>query len=211
MTSRSHSLHDQGVSTDPSCERRTASRHKLVLRIGIVEISGRASFCILRNISPRGVQVKLYGKPLVGSRVRLRVGEDTQIQGKVVWINDQLAGIEFDHELPPATLLRVEHKQEVRRRRGTPRVLTRADAKLRTCGRAYRVILSDISTAGAKFQTDKRLPSSGPATLELPDLPPVSAFIRWSDDEELGVSFGVPMPIEVIAQWLDQRSHVSIG
>lgn len=211
MTSSLPTMRNEEPSGDLSCERRTISRHKLVLRIGIVELSERASFCILRNISPRGVQVKIYGKPPVGSRVRLRVGEDTQIPGRIVWVDNQLAGIEFDHELAPATLLRVEQKQEAGRRRGTPRLSTRADAKLRTCGRAYSVVLSDISTTGAKLKTSQRLPSSGPATLELPDLPPVSGYIRWSDDQELGVSFGVPMPVKVIAQWLGQRPHVSVS
>jgi hypothetical protein len=40
-------------------------------------------------------------------------------------------------------------------------------------------------------------------------MPPIAAFIRWSDEQKLGLSFQLPMPIEVIAGWLNGRGTVS--
>lgn len=197
--------------TTTTCEvdRRSGTRHTMVLRVAIIDDGHQATFCLLRNISPGGVQIKAYSKLEVGKRVCLHVAEESPIFGQVAWFEDRMAGIHFDQALSPATLLRVEQKGKAGRRRTSPRIQTSSRAKLRTCGRVYRVELSDISTTGAKLRTPKKLPSSGSAILELPGLPPVSAYIRWSDDKDLGLSFSLPMPIEVIATWMGSSASLS--
>jgi hypothetical protein len=156
------------------------------------------------------VQIKAYGKLKVGTAVTIIVAEEVPIEGLIAWVDDRLAGISFRYKLPLSTLLRVKQEAREGRRRTSPRVNTEAVATLRTCGRAYCAKLIDISTTGAKLQTRERLPSSGSAVLNLPNLPPLSAFIRWSDDQGLGLSFPSPLPLDVISQWLINREHVSV-
>lgn len=187
-------------------DRRSGTRHTLVLRLAIIKSGDRASLCLLRNISNDGVQIKAYCKLGVGTPVTIIVAEEDPIEGRIAWVDDRLAGVSFRYKLPLSTLLRVKQETKEGRRRSSPRVTTEAAATLRTCGRAYRVKLTDISTTGAKLQTTERLPSSGSAVLNLPDLPPLSAFIRWSEDQDLGLSFPSPLPVEIVSHWLLNRN-----
>jgi hypothetical protein len=199
------------LTSSYSSDRRSGTRHTLVLRVAIISDGDRASLCLLRNISNEGVQIKAYCTLEVGTPVEIIVAEEDPIGARIAWVEDRLAGVSFNHKLPLSTLLRVKQQTKEGRRRTSPRVNTESLATLRTCGRAYRVNLTDISTTGAKLQTRERLPPSGSAVLVLPDMPPLSAFIRWSDDHDLGLSFSSPLPLEVISRWLIGRRHVSVS
>ena len=98
-------------------ERRTGTRETMVLRVGILTVEGRATFCLVRNISPMGVQVRLFGALVEGSDVQLRLGDEESLAGHLVWIRDGLAGIEFDAPLDPETMLRAMQKLAPARRR----------------------------------------------------------------------------------------------
>ena len=98
-------------------ERRTRLRQTMVLRVGILTSAGRSTFCLVRNISPQGVQVRLFGVLAEGSEVHLRLGDEDSLAGRLVWIRDGLAGIEFDEPLDPLTMLRAMQKLAPARRR----------------------------------------------------------------------------------------------
>lgn len=83
-----------------------------------------------------------------------------------------------------------------------------AGAVLRTGGRTYFAELRDISATGARVRTRKTV-SLGPSVmLTLPDIPTVKAYVRWVDECELGLIFESPIPIQIIAEWLDERITV---
>lgn len=67
---------NKAVTCDHDAERRSGKRHTLVLRVAVVDDGKRASFCLLKNISPDGVQVKSYAPLEIGAMVTLFVGED---------------------------------------------------------------------------------------------------------------------------------------
>lgn len=202
---------NKAVTCDHDADRRSGKRHTLVLRVAVVDDGKRPSFCLLKNISPDGVQVKSYAPMEIGAMVTLFVGEEKPAAGQVVWYRDRLAGIKFEQPLPPDALLRVEQKVCEGRRRALPRLHTEAAGKLRIHGRAYPGTLRDISASGAKLEIRTALPASGAALLELPDLPPIDAFIRWSEEQEVGLSFASPLPIQMIADWLVDRETVKIS
>lgn len=201
----------KAVACDHDADRRSGKRHTLVLRVAVVDDGKRSSFCLLKNISPDGVQVKSYAPLQIGAMVSLFVSEEKPATGQVVWYRDRLAGIKFEQPLSPDALLRVEQKVCEGRRRALPRLHTEAAGKLSFLGRTYRGTLRDISASGAKLEIRAALPASGAALLELPDLPPIDVFIRWSDEQEVGLSFASPMPIQVIADWLKDREKVRIS
>lgn len=134
-------------------ERRAASRQAIVLRVGIIDDGLRPSFCLVRNISSAGAQVKLFGHLARGSQVSLRLGDEDPLPGRVMWIRDDVAGIRFDELLEPKRLLRVTQKFEHTRRRSSPRVRASARAILNTDGRTYVAEVCDISASGVKVRT----------------------------------------------------------
>ena len=186
-------------------DRRIQERHTLVLRVGLLEIGGKASFCLLKNISSKGVQVKLYSPVHDGTEVCLRVGDEDAMQGRVAWVRDGNAGITFEKGLDPATLLRVRQMISPDRRRSSPRIHAPARATLRTGGRTYPAELCDISTSGAKIRTKKPVETEGVAVLVLRNMPGLRTYVRWTDGQYCGLAFESPIPIQIIAEWLNER------
>jgi hypothetical protein len=196
-------------STAPRPERRSNPRQRMVLRVGLLEAPGRTSFCLVKNISAAGVQVKLYGQFESGCELSLTVGDETPLPGRVKWVHEQLAGIEFHAPLTPSCLLRVTQKLSQHRRRSSPRAYLAAHVLLTSNGRTAWGQLRDISTTGARIRTRKPIGRDSTVLLGVPGMPPLKGFVRWSDEDEIGVSFAAPIPVEIIAGWVGERELLS--
>lgn len=190
-------------------ERRSGARHTLVLRIGVLEQAGKSFLCVVRNISSTGVQLKLYAKPLGDREASIRIADEPSIKGRIVWMKDDAAGINFDDELDPSTLLRVRQKLNPHRRRSMPRLPLRMSALLRAHGKRHEVSIRDISSLGARIGADHALRPGDRVMLELAGLPLLTAFVRWCDEEEVGLVFAAPIPMHILAHWVDD--HISIA
>lgn len=187
---------------------RRSRRQALVLRVALVTTADRAWFCLVKNISPFGLQAKVFGSLLQDTAVEVCIGDEDPIPGRVAWIKESLAGIEFNSAVDAETILRVAQKRSPKRRRSNPRVKAMARGLLSTDGRKYAVKLSDIGPSGARLHIGK-ISSLGPSViLTLPDLPPLKAFVRWNGGNELGLAFQTPLPIQIIAEWIDSRIRI---
>jgi len=139
----------------------------------------------------------------------LRVADEPPVKGRIVWINEDRAGISFHEELDAPTLLRVQQKLRPNRRRAIPRMSVEASACLRAAGRIRQAVVCDISSLGARVRTDSPPLSAGDRmVVELTDLPSINAYVRWSDGDECGLSFETPIPMQIIAHWLEGRIRV---
>jgi hypothetical protein len=156
-----------------------------------------------------GAQVKFYVQPVVGADVSIRVADESPVLGRLTWVRQDMAGISFQEELDTATLLRVQQKLRTNRRRAIPRVNVDAVATLRSGGRTCRAMLCDISSVGARVRTRVALVAGDIAMVTFADLPPIKAYIRWTAGEESGLAFETPMPIHIIARWIDGRVRLS--
>ncbi|GAA4003067.1 PilZ domain-containing protein [Sphingomonas humi] len=90
---------------ESSTVQNRRQRRSNVLLTASVEANGRTLDVKLRNLSAEGALVEAAGLPIEGSHVRFRKGE-LQVQGKVVWVNGNRAGLQFDEPLSPEALLR---------------------------------------------------------------------------------------------------------
>ena len=187
-------------------ERRKEGRFTLILRVAVMEQYGRSSLCIVKNISPSGIQVKLYIGAIVDAPVSIRVADELPVHGHLCWVAKDTAGISFDQELDPTALLRVRQKLRPHRRRTLPRIAVGASATLRTGGRTRRARVCDISSVGARVRTRCSLIAGDRAMITLDGLPTMNAFVRWSDGEEFGLAFGTSHPDADHCE-LDRRSN----
>lgn len=190
-------------------DRRTAPRQTTVLRVALIDDGDNAAFCLLKNVSYCGVQIKTYARLCVGKAIRLFVGEESPIRGRVVWVDATLGGIQFDEELSPARLLRVEQDARAGKNRSSPRIYTKSAARLRTSGRSFPVQLRDISTSGARIRAANVIAAGRSAVLELPGLPALPSFVRWQAAADLGLSFASPLSLQSLSDWLSERTSVS--
>lgn len=185
-------------------DRRSKAREKLVLRIGLIQHDERSIFCLVKNISSSGVQIKPFGRVEEQGQTTLKVGDEDPIPGTIVWSRDGLAGLAFSAPLHPQALLRIGQKFPGLRRRGAPRVSTRLSCELRTGTRRYSAIVCDLSMMGARIQTSRAIEFGETTYLKLGKLPSVRVFKRWAEGQELGLSFPDPLPIQVITDLLTE-------
>jgi hypothetical protein len=204
-------MRNEAAGREParSEERRKERRQTLVFRIGVLEQQAKSSLCVVRNISSTGVQFRFYTPPIVDAPASLRVADELPVAGRILWIKGDNGGMNFDEALDTTALLRVQQKLGPGRRRSTPRVAIEASATLRTGGRTYRASVHDISSLGARVRTSSALNPGDRAIVTFPDLPWFNAYVRWSDGEESGLTFETPIPMAIIAKWIDGRLKLS--
>jgi hypothetical protein len=193
---------------DEAAERRLSPRQTMILRVGLLAHGERSTFCLVKNISPMGAQLRLYGQVAEGISVTLAVGDEDPVRGQIAWAKDGTAGVEFENPLDATTLLRAMQKLPATKRRSSPRVKTAAHALLRTGGRSYPGQLLDVSAVGARVRTPRPIRIGPSIMVTLPDLPTIKAFVRWNEETELGLAFNEPLPIQLLAEWMNDRVNL---
>jgi hypothetical protein len=186
-----------------SGEPRTTS----VFRVGLVSNGSTASYCLLRNISSGGVQVRAFVLMNEGDVVQFRVGDSERVRCRVAWTRDELVGLEFDRAIDPKVLLRTSDHLALARR-SSPRISAAAWALLRMGGRSFGARLRDISPSGVQILTNKPLAAGLPALLTIPDLPALRGYVCWNKDDLSGVVFERPLAIPLISKWVSERRRV---
>jgi hypothetical protein len=179
------------------------------LRVGLLEQDRSSIFCLVKNISSLGVRVKPYGHVRLGTSVRLRLGDEDPVEGSVAWASDGLAGIQFEFALNPETLLRIAQKMVGQKRRTAPRIAIEVQACLRTAGRSHRATLCDVSMLGARIRTDLPVTFGETMIIEVPGIPSLRAYARWTRGLECGLSFEKPLSMQIIAEVLQHSAHTA--
>jgi hypothetical protein len=192
-----------------TCEFAPRDPRTLVLRAGLLEQSGKTSFCLVKDMSQSGLRAKLYSGGFQLGPVIVRIADAEALGAQIVWIADGHAGITFDHALDGDAVCRLGSKPRPNARRSVPRVTTAARAIVRSGGRSIAAELCDISSFGAKVRTRRSLKPDRAAVVDIPDLPSIRAYVRWSDGQDSGLEFATPIPMQVIGHWIDQRLRVS--
>lgn len=181
----------------------------MILRVGLLEQAGRPFFCLVRNVSPTGIQVKLYNSRTRIGEAAIRVGDESVIAGQIVWVKGGHAGISFIGDIDPALILRLQQRLGPAGRRATPRAKATSCAAVHVGKRVKQAVLRDISCMGARIATSRPLESGALACIRVPDLPEIKARGRWSERSEAGLAFETPLAIGLISQWLDGRLRVA--
>ena len=182
----------------------------MILRVGLLEQAGKPFFCLARNVSSAGMQVRLYCSAARVGDVVVRIADENPIAGQMVWVENGNAGISFDRGIDPATLLRLQQNLSPIRRRSTPRVKATSYAALHRDGRIIQAVLRDISCTGARVTTTRSLEIGERTCVRLPDLPELPAYVRWTECSESGLVFETPIPMHVIGPWIDGRLRVTL-
>lgn len=114
-------------------------RRSNVLLTASLELSGKALEVKLRNLSADGALVEGDSLPVEGAEVRFRRHE-LVVNGRVVWVRGNRAGLSFNDPLTPEALLR--HVPTPR-----PRVIP----EFRRPGLAMRPLSADEQRLGAMW------------------------------------------------------------
>lgn len=200
----------RGTVTEFWLDRRALPRHALVRRSGILHIGSEQEPCVIVNLSAGGLMARTYREQLAGEAVRIELAPGETIAGEVLWAQDWTIGIAFDGLIDvEAVLARPWVGEHSIDRRRSPRVAVDCPASLRVNARFHYGRVVELSSGGARFRGLARLKKTGPALLNLPDLPPMRAQVAWFGENECGLVFEEPIPDEALRRWLAARGGPS--
>lgn len=87
-----------------ACQNRRHRRPN-VLMAAALELSGASVPVTLRNLSAYGALVEGDKLPVEGAEILFR-RDALAVSAKIAWVRGRRAGLSFNYELPPETLLR---------------------------------------------------------------------------------------------------------
>jgi hypothetical protein len=127
------------------------------------------------------------------------------VPARIAWSRDWQIGVEFLSDIDVDEVLGGAGVNDNGRNVRMPRLEIVCPGRLQIGSRAYPVRLCDISEGGAKVEMRTTMKKLSSATLNLPDLPPSSGYVRWVDGLRLGLGFDEPLPHDVLARWAEAR------
>ena len=183
-------------------ERRRDERHIKILRVGTLVVDGRRELCLIRNISAGGVMAHVYSPLTPGQRVTIELKTNQPVDGRVVWVREANAGIQFDAPMDVAELL------------ANPRCSTMAGGRARPGSRStgWRPCAAapaptgsharDISQSGVKVETDLPPAEGEEVVLTLEGFRPLHGVVRWRGEDACGIAFNQLIPFGELIAWL---------
>lgn len=188
-------------------ERRADERTRTVFRPALMEAEGFSGFCLVRNISSKGLRASIYTRVAKGTRIGIQLGPEITVYGAVVWATEGEIGVVFDRSIDvPGVLENLASPRSDGRVNRAPRLSMTANGHVMTDGKAFPVTLLDISQRGAKIAGLSANPGDE-LTLCLEGLRPQKAIVRWSRPDYAGLHFLTPLGFEYLGSWVISRQR----
>lgn len=124
----------------------------LTLGAGFLEQGRQDALLPRQGISSCGLRAKIDGNGFAPEPVIARIADELPLDGEIVWIRNDRAGIGFGNRAREA-LRRLNRKPRQSRRRSVPRITAAARAVIRINGRTIAAQLCDISSFSARLRT----------------------------------------------------------
>ena len=183
-------------------ERRRDERHLRILRVGTLILEGRRELCLIRNISAGGLMAHVYSLLVPGAAVEIELKTRQPVAGRVVWVREANAGIQFNQPVDVAELLANPVMLDNGWRPRTPRVEVDRMATLRAGARTWWVQARDISQSGVKVETDLPPAEGEEVVVALEGFRPLHGVVRWRSRGACGIAFNQLIPFGELIAWL---------
>lgn len=196
-----------GCPTDPQLdEQRSESRAATVFRPVLIESDEFVGFCLVRNISPRGMMGEVYTSLIAGRPISVHFTFDRVVRGHITWCKEGRSGIQFDQPINVTAVLselatRTVEGKVIR----APRVPIQCGGQLIIDDRSLAVELQDISQRGAKLCASF-IQRGDEGFLQIRGLQRRKARVRWTRAGMAGLEFIMPFPFEDIALWVIRQT-----
>jgi len=186
-------------------ERRDSERHLTLFRVGSLTVGDRRELCLIKNISAGGMMIRAYCSLEPNARVLVELKRGEQIGGRVNWLREGSAGIEFDKRIDVVELLASSMDGP---RPRMPRVEVRCIASVRQGSQVYGMRSHDISQGGLKVESTRDLAIGSDVLVTLPGLPSQQGVIRWKDGRCYGITFQHLLALSDLVEWLQQHREL---
>lgn len=183
-----------------SQETREVPRITLMLRASKLVFGETEVLCVLRDVSPKGIRVRLFHPLPAAQAAELELGSGARYNIEKIWDDGEEAGFRFV-EGPVSLDELVEETGPFPRRHlrlkldvaGVVKTLTGT----RTC------VVRDISQFGALIICDPSLPLGARVTVSGPGLSELEGIVRWRRRDAHGLVFTRGFRLDELARLAD--------
>lgn len=187
---------------EESTERRSEGRVATIYRPVLIETADFAGFCLVRNLSPRGMMGQVYTTLAAQTAIDVVFCEKLTVPGHVVWSREDKIGIGFDIQIDvPAVLSSLSDRSHRGNASRAPRLPLQVTGEIVIDDRHIPIEMQDISQKGLKVRSSA-LKIDEEVTVCLPGLEPRKATVRWAQAGMAGLSFFRPIPYEQLGEWV---------
>ena len=197
---------DQGGDSESleieAAERRTNARTATIFRPVLIETAEFSGFCLVRNLSERGIMGHVYTDFAENLPVTIHFGQATKVSGILVWCADGRVGVRFSHAVDvDAILADLAAKVVNGKLNRAPRLQIRCLGKLVIGDRTLAIEVQDVSQRGIKISASFILPGDE-LYVEMSGIERRKAIVRWTKDGVAGLHFVRPLSFEQLANWV---------
>jgi PilZ domain len=182
-------------------ERRTGKRHVTILRLARLSAGDTEALGIVRDISEGGMKLELKVALDGMESVAVSLFDDRWIDGRIVWRDGNVAGIQFSQAIDVETALVRQPRPRLGQQPRRPRIPVDSAALVGLDAKWLNARICDVSQNGAKLKIDRELPQGSEITLHLGALGRQKARVRWQHDGCIGVMFAKPLAMRDLVDW----------
>ena len=199
MPSDKLSPSDQLSPPDQRGDQRAGQRFTLVLRAGKLRTTAGEFLCVLRDVSDRGVKVRLFHQLTLGEICELELSGGETFRVIVIWQRRDHAGFRFA-DGPVAVDRLIEEAGSFPKRSIRLKLNRPVPILLAVDGLTLPAQLCDISQHGAALALDQRLAIGCQVRIEGEQMPVLHARVRWRRGSLHGLVFQEGFRLDALAQ-----------
>lgn len=204
-----------GARAPTPADRRMAPRRQTALTAEIFT-GGRCYPGQIRDISTSGLRLAFETAPPLFKRAQLvvRAGTLAPFTGAVRWIAGRECGLAFNTPLAKEVAEDAAALFDPGKRVRPSRANVLLPVRVRGPGVDCRGTIENISSGGARIATDLPLAIGIGVMIDMDDMLPIGAHVRWSEAGRCGVMFNKLLPVamgeeisrrcSVYPSWLDE-------
>ena len=183
----------------PPPEQRQAQRFTLLLRVGKLRTPDGEFLCVLRDVSDRGIKVRLF-HPIPKDQVgELELGGGECFRVTRIWLKCNHAGFRFA-DGPIAVDRLIADADPFPKRHIRLRLHRPVSILLLFDGLTLPALLTDISQHGAALALDQRLAIGCQVRIEALHMPALYARVRWRRGGLHGLVFQEGLRLDALAE-----------
>lgn len=177
-------------------EMRGAPRFTLMLRSAKLIADGTEYLCIIRDVSETGIKLRLFHKVPDAQTLMIETSGGQRYPMTLVWAANNEAGFRFDYRIDVDSFVS----------EGSPypkrplRLRVHHPACVRIGAETLPATILDISSQGARIESETRLAIGQKFCLEARELPLFEATVCWRRVPEYGLAFAQVMGLDELAQ-----------
>lgn len=203
-------IYERNSISRQAVDRRTEERAATVFRPVLIETEEFAGFCLVRNISPKGMMGDVYTDFASDLPITVQFGCGRVIEGTLLWCRSGRIGVEFAEPIDVADVLAAATKKEIEGRViRAPRLAIQCSGQLVIGERSLNIQVQDISQRGIKAAASFVQPGDD-VWVCLEGLDQRKASVRWTQGGTAGLNFIRPLSFDELAQWVVQRQKKNI-